>query len=386
MNFKYGFSQYPRPRIAAPRGARAGLLLHGVVLGLRRVRGAGARAPLMQRDRRRVLSERVTPTQRWGAASAGAGPRADPARSATGSRASRAHETVARDFAHDMLQSVEPYGILITAGDNDTFPLWYAQEVGGHPAGRDAGQPVAHEHRVASAAAPAAGDAGVRSLAKAGPHLAESVPVPHTGPSDAGAHPGAFRSGRSTACRRRCGCRPRAASRSTASRSRSAQDVPAAAGSGDDLSDPRQPGEASDLLQLERRRLSGPDAGAERLPRVPGIRAEADAEAGGGERLDRAEPQRSATSTCHAPARCCGTSTTGRAATRDRPKGWVDPPSGSILTLYQVIYNGAARAFTAAGDSTRALKAEAVSRRVAQELTEGEAFSAGQRAGPSQKD
>ncbi len=75
-----------------------------------------------------------------------------------------------------------------------------------------------------------------------------------------------------------------------------------------------------------------------------------------------------------------------RAATRDRPKGWVDPPSGSILTLYQVIYNGAARAFTAAGDSTRALKAEAVSRRVAQELTEGEAFSAGQRAGPSQKD
>lgn len=43
--------------------------------------------------------------------------------------ASRAHETVARDFAIDMLESVEPYGILITAGDNDTFPLWFAQEV-----------------------------------------------------------------------------------------------------------------------------------------------------------------------------------------------------------------------------------------------------------------
>ena len=45
--------------------------------------------------------------------------------------ASRAHETMARDLAHDILESVAPYGILITAGDNDTFPLWYAQEVEG---------------------------------------------------------------------------------------------------------------------------------------------------------------------------------------------------------------------------------------------------------------
>ena len=45
--------------------------------------------------------------------------------------ASRANETLPRDFAWDMLQSVEPYGILVTTGDNDTFPLWYMQEVEG---------------------------------------------------------------------------------------------------------------------------------------------------------------------------------------------------------------------------------------------------------------
>jgi len=45
--------------------------------------------------------------------------------------ASRAGETMARDYARDVLQSVDPYALVVTAGDNDTFPLWYAQEVEG---------------------------------------------------------------------------------------------------------------------------------------------------------------------------------------------------------------------------------------------------------------
>jgi hypothetical protein len=43
----------------------------------------------------------------------------------------RSNKTLARDLAKDYLESCDKNAILITFGDNDTYPLWYAQEVQG---------------------------------------------------------------------------------------------------------------------------------------------------------------------------------------------------------------------------------------------------------------
>jgi len=44
---------------------------------------------------------------------------------------SRAHHTASRDYASNFLNSVDENAIIFTYGDNDTYPLWYAQEVEG---------------------------------------------------------------------------------------------------------------------------------------------------------------------------------------------------------------------------------------------------------------
>jgi len=126
MNFRYGYSQAPHlggvPREVRDRdyfflwsysawGLWAGLGLTGVALA---VRGQG----------------RTRPKVRGVLAVATLGLALVPLL-ANAPDASRARQTFTRDAAVDILNSVEPYGVLVTNGDNDTYPLWYAQQVEG---------------------------------------------------------------------------------------------------------------------------------------------------------------------------------------------------------------------------------------------------------------
>ncbi len=130
LNFKYGYS-YPvdpsRGQVAREVRERDYFyVVSFAAFGLWVAVGFGAMLQAIAESHRGRLSE----TARWAAATPVLGLALIPL-FANHVTASRKGETLARDFARDLLESVEPYGILITAGDNDTFPLWYAQEVEG---------------------------------------------------------------------------------------------------------------------------------------------------------------------------------------------------------------------------------------------------------------
>src|SRR2546425_4894646 len=126
LNFKYGFSQYlDKPQLAREVRERdyfyiASFALWGIWVGM-------GLAALMEWGHEFLEEREPDDARRWLLATPVLVVCLIPL---FGNRltASRAHETMARDFAYDLLQSVEPYGVLVTAGDNDTFPLWYAQE------------------------------------------------------------------------------------------------------------------------------------------------------------------------------------------------------------------------------------------------------------------
>ncbi|MGH7499511.1 MAG: glycosyltransferase family 117 protein, partial [Gemmatimonadales bacterium] len=128
MNFKPGFARwydvYPSPADHEVRERDYFFVVSFLVWGLwagvglgdlvRRV--AAARAGTLRRLAPVVLLVAAVPVAlNWRAATR---------RGVTDAR-------LAADFAYDLLNSAPPYGILFTYGDNDTFPLWWAQEVGG---------------------------------------------------------------------------------------------------------------------------------------------------------------------------------------------------------------------------------------------------------------
>jgi hypothetical protein len=115
MNFKYGFSQTPSLGDSVAREVRDRDYFFLWSFSAWGVWVAVALAELWERSRYAsgLLAIAVIPlVGNW-------------------SYASRRNDTVARDWAVDLLNSVEPYGVIVTLGDNDTFPIWYAQYVEG---------------------------------------------------------------------------------------------------------------------------------------------------------------------------------------------------------------------------------------------------------------
>ena len=361
MNFKYGFSQYP-DQPSLPREVRerdyffmGSFSAYGVFVGL----GLGS----MLESVVEFLGDRLPPARGWLAASPILLLALIPLVGNHGS-ASRAGETMARDFAADILQSVEPYGILITAGDNDTFPLWYAQEVEGIR--RDvtlanlslmntewhlkqlrrretpAFDPAQAADLWKKVAAPARPTTPVLSLDY---HEIDSLPEAMRTPSEGGIDLNGLhlQFGQDVLLRQdlatiflirdNLGKRPIFFSWSDGGYPDQTFGLSANLESfGFVRKLHPTPVEASDSVVLS------PGLGYVNLPRTRSLLWD----------------------TYH-----------WKTAMRERPYGWVDPPSGTILQLYSVIYGGAARVLEAAGDSAQGAKADSVAKKVSEELSKG---------------
>jgi hypothetical protein len=380
MNFKYGFSQYP-DQPGLPREVRerdyffvGSFAVYGAFVAL----GFGA---LMRRIVE-FFGDRGTPAGRWAIATPILALALIPL---LGNRitASRARETTPRDFAHDILQSVEPYGILITAGDNDTFPLWYAQEVEGvrrdvtlanlslmntrwhlrqlrrrqtpvfdpsaaaalwKPRPEESGVPLTDSTRKGSAVAPKWPHPSGSVLSLTESQL-DSLPEAMQVPSKGGV---AFDSlkidfGQDVLLlqdlatifliRDNMGKRPIYFSWS-------------------DGNYPDQTLGLSPYLVSQgfvRKLMPKPVVPSDSIVLNPSLGY-----------LDVPRTQKLLWDVYH-----------WKSATRDRPRGWVDMPSGSILQLYAVVYGGAAKTFAAAGRKDLAARADSVANAVARNLGRG---------------
>ncbi len=125
LNFKYGFSLAPE---VADRGLHevrerdyfflGSFIVWGALSGMGLAWAWGS------------LASRSSSARRWALASPVLALALVPL-ALNWSWASRAGDYAARDWAYDFLTSMEPYAVIFTNGDNDTFPLWYAQEVEG---------------------------------------------------------------------------------------------------------------------------------------------------------------------------------------------------------------------------------------------------------------
>jgi hypothetical protein len=358
MNFKYGFSQYP-DQANLPREVRErdyffvgsfavfgafvacgfGAMMQGIVDGLR---------------------DRGSPRARWAAASSVLLLALVPL-FGNHATASRAHETMARDFAYDILNSVEPYGVLITAGDNDTFPLWYAQEVEG----------IRPDVTLANLSLMNT-DWHLRQLAR------RQTP--------------AFDPARADSIWRRVPIPPRPTTPALKLKMAEVDSLPEA------MQVPAKGGVALDSIQVRFGQdvLLRQDLATIFLIRDNmGVRPLYFSWSDGGYPdqtlglspylVSQGFVRKLYPTTVQPHDSIVLSQGLGyldqprsnsllwevyhwKTATRTRPYGWVDPPSGSILQLYAVVYGGVARAYEAAGDTVHAQRADSIAREVNREL------------------